>query len=321
MELTFRHIDEKDIDLLIMDRVASDANSAGGGGLLDLLVGEVADEFPGGPEGYALARAQHSVATESGESDLVFVLDGPGGKHAILVEDKIDAPPQHEQAKRYERRGREGISTGDWSTYSVILVAPEQYLEAAREPYPHKLSYQRIREALAPGDLFGRRMISEAIAKQEAGWQPNVSEVMTAFYDTVAKTAGRMDIKPRCMHKEGDKRAERTAWVDFESPLAGTRISWKSEQGRVMLAFSGWGGNVDALKALVGALPPDAYWRKPAKGIKTAYLCIDALDKVVDWREATEDAPLIEDALDKVQRLYDFALGLNNRVIDWDGER
>jgi len=312
MELSFKRIDEKDVDMLVMDRVSQ------GGGLLDLFLAEVGDEMPGGPATYTLSRIRHSATTRNGESDLVVVMSGPEGAHAIMIEDKIDAPAQHLQAGRYERRGNEGIAAGDWSSFSVVLIAPDEYLQATEQPYSHKLSYQRMREALPEGDAFGRRMLSEAIAKQESGWQPNRSDMMTAFYDEVALAAGKMRVKAECLHKIGDMRAERTAWVNFKSPLARTRICWKSEQGRVVLGFSGWGGKIAALKRLVGELPPDAYWRKPKAGVKRAFLCLDALYKVTDWAEATADAPLIVDALYKVQRLYDFALQLNNRPVDWN---
>ena len=311
MQLDFRHIDEKDIDMLVMDRVSQ------GGPVLDMIVREVAEEIPGDAQSYSLASVSHSAMTRNGESDLVVVLAGPEGKHAILIEDKIDALAQPQQARRYGLRGEEGIAAGDWSSYSVLLMAPEGYLQANSEPYPHELSYQRIRDALPLGDEFGRKMLSCAIVKQQSGWQPSRSEAMSAFYDEVALTAKKMRVKADCWHKVGDSRAEGSGWVDFRSPLADTGISWKSDQGSVVLGFNGWGGHVDELKSRIGGIPDGAYWRAPKKGAKIAYLCLDALYKVEDWEAAASDAPLIVDALYKVQRLYDYAIDLNNRVIDW----
>ena len=71
-----------------------------------------------------------------------------------------------------------------------------------------------------------------------------------------------------------------------------------------MLRFSGWGGRLDDLKRRVGEIPPDAYWRAPQPRVKSAFLCLDALYPVDDWSEAAADAPLIVDALYKVQRIY-----------------
>ena len=102
--------------------------------------------------------------------------------------------------------------------------------------------------------------------------------------------------------------------VDHKSPLADSGLSWMSEQGRVVLRFSGWGNRLDDLKRRVGEIPPGAYWRAPQPHVKSAFLCLDALYPVEDWSEAAAGAPLIVDALYKVQRLHDFARDLNNRT-------
>ena len=311
MKLDFRHVDEKDVDMLIMDRASKR------GPILDLVLQEINDEVPGDSQCFELVEVVHSASTRNGESDLVIVIAGPQGRHAILVEDKIDAPAQPQQAKRYKSRGEEGIAAGEWSSFSVLLMAPEEYLQANCEPYPHELSYQLIREALPQDDEFGRKMLSCAIAKQQHGWHPSRDEVMSAFYDEVALTAKKMRVKADCLHKVGDSRAEGSGWVDFRSPLADSSISWKSNQGAVVLGFHGWGSNVDTLKQRVGGVPDDAYWRAPRKGARIAYLCLDALYKVEDWEDAASDSPLIVDVLYKVQRFYDYAIELSNRAIDW----
>lgn len=81
-----------------------------------------------------------------------------------------------------------------------------------------------------------------------------------------------------------------------------------------MLRFNGWGDRLDELKRRVGEIPPGAYWRAPQPRVKSAFLCLDALRPVEDWSEAAADAPLIVDAIYKVQCLHDFARVLSNRV-------
>lgn len=46
--------------------------------------------------------------------------------------------------------------------------------------------------------------------------------------------------------------------------------------------------------------------------------CLDALYPVTDWADAASDAPLIVDALYKVQRMHGFARELNDRPVDWE---
>ena len=311
MDIQFRSVEERDIDLLVMDRVAR------GGALLELFVVEAVEAMAANPTTWILEGAQHSVVTDRGESDLVLVLSDGKRRHALLIENKIDAPPQHKQAARYHKRGEDGVSKGLWSSYSMILMAPQRYLDATEEPYPHKISYERITQAVDEGDEFGRKLLSSAIEKQKVGWQPVRDPVMSGFYDKVAETAEAMGVQAKCKHRVGQPRAAKTAWVEFQSPLADTSISWKSEQGFVALCFPGWAENVDVLKERIGEIPQGWYWKKWDKKVGTAYLCVDALYAVKIWKTATKDDALIADALEKVQAVYDYALQMNNRAINW----
>ena len=48
-------------------------------------------------------KVEHSVVTSDGETDVQAILSVDGKKIAFLIEDKIDAVAQNEQAKRYEK--------------------------------------------------------------------------------------------------------------------------------------------------------------------------------------------------------------------------
>src|SRR5262245_25450683 len=97
-ELRLESVDERDIDLLLLEEL------------------EVSEPFRrwfwsscglGYPEHCAMAGVWHSIShPKFGESDLiVLVCDGAGPATALLVENKVDAPPQPDQATRYRRRG------------------------------------------------------------------------------------------------------------------------------------------------------------------------------------------------------------------------
>src|SRR6267143_1091737 len=90
----------------------------------------------------------HSISDSSGESDLVLVVRIGETKHAILIENKIDALPQPEQGTRYFTRGEAGRSAGDWNSFTTCIIAPANYLEANRDTatYNAQLPYEDIRE-------------------------------------------------------------------------------------------------------------------------------------------------------------------------------
>ena len=52
-----------------------------------------------------ILEIHHSAMELHGESDLQIIVERDGKHHAILIEDKIVAPPQPDQYKRYCDRG------------------------------------------------------------------------------------------------------------------------------------------------------------------------------------------------------------------------
>src|SRR6266446_6305035 len=90
---------ERDIDLLLLEEF------------------HVSDEFrswfvnqvlPDSLTNTSFEGAWHSVTQPRlGESDLLVIVAGStGGRMALLIENKIDAPPQPEQGARYRERGQ-----------------------------------------------------------------------------------------------------------------------------------------------------------------------------------------------------------------------
>ena len=92
--------------------------------------------------------AWHSVSdAQLGESDIVFLfeaVDGP--RTAILIENKIDAPPQPQQGKRYLLRGEKGLKEGYWEKFRTCVIAPSKYLTSSKHSknYEVEISYEEM---------------------------------------------------------------------------------------------------------------------------------------------------------------------------------
>src|SRR5579884_2256449 len=99
-----------------------------------------------------LIGAFHSVTHPTlGESDLLILYrDAAGAHHAILAENKIDAPAQPDQADRYRRRGEAGVASGDWTSFRTCICAPHRYLESSTDAakYDSRVPYENIRDWL-----------------------------------------------------------------------------------------------------------------------------------------------------------------------------
>lgn len=99
----------------------------------------------------------HSVTDTKGESDIVFGIETTNDKRWLgLVENKIDAEKQERQAERYFERGRSYVSSGEWDTFRVGLIAPRRYVgETERDEFGSVVQYEDIISTVADLDHDG----------------------------------------------------------------------------------------------------------------------------------------------------------------------
>ena len=116
MEIRLDTTLERDIDLLIMEEFVADASFA-----------KIFLDAVGVSESYTIDQAIHSkMDADLGESDIVFVLNIAGKRHALHIEDKIDAIAMPRQHDRYDLRAQKDIAAGQYDSYSVLIVAPDR---------------------------------------------------------------------------------------------------------------------------------------------------------------------------------------------------
>ena len=127
---------ERDMDLLIMEEFISDPKFA-----------QIFLDAVGISGIYTIEEAIHSMRdADLGESDIVLILQIDNKRHAIHIEDKVDAQAMPDQRKRYSLRAEKDIADGLYDTYSVLIVAPEKYLSVNKEA--KKYEYQEKNEQL-----------------------------------------------------------------------------------------------------------------------------------------------------------------------------
>jgi hypothetical protein len=132
---------ERDIDLLLLEelRCAPEFREW----FSSHALGQDADQL-------RFLGAWHSVTDAAlGESDLLLLVQDPAGQRiAILIENKIDAIAQPEQATRYLQRGEKGRGKDHWDDFTTCIVAPERYLASVTDAalYKVQISYEEIRD-------------------------------------------------------------------------------------------------------------------------------------------------------------------------------
>ncbi len=245
-------VHERDIDLLLMEEMYSSVE------FQVWLANQVfqtdattAVEFQG---------AWHSVIDPAlGESDLIFIdMVGGDSQRAILMENKIDAPPQPDQAGRYRQRGEKGIEEGVWQEYRTLLVAPQQYLDstANANQYDVQLSYEQIRDwfdslVLSNSRMeYKSRLLNEAIEQNRRGYQPVPNEASTSFWHQY--WAFVQTHYPALEMKKPGVVPRFSDWPVFRNQKLGrgNKIVHKLYLGLVDLHLEGMGEKVDELRAM-----------------------------------------------------------------------
>ena len=136
MKYNFETTLERDIDLMIIEEFLADADFAS---IFTSAVGIHGD--------YTVEEVFHSKFDSSlGESDIVFILKIKGRRHAIHIEDKINAQAMPSQYERYVKRAEKDISLGKYDSFSIVITAPKNYLlsNAETQKYPNHVSYEKL---------------------------------------------------------------------------------------------------------------------------------------------------------------------------------
>jgi len=250
-------IAERDIDLLIMEELS------------------VCDEFRewlssrvfGEPIFKENIGAWHSVCdAELGESDIVFVFSAvDGSRKAVLIENKIDAPPQPLQGKRYRLRGEKGIKEGYWEKFKTLIIAPNKYLSSSKntESYDNEISYEEILAYFQSRKIrdyrfsYKAKILLEGIEQNRRGYQPTYNEEMTKYVADYFVFSSQY--YPHLNIQEAKPRPAGSTWISFhpKSFPKGVELSHQITSGLVKAFFNGQAKSYELLKEKYEGIIPN----------------------------------------------------------------
>lgn len=106
-----------------------------------------------------ILRTEHSVFELERESDLEITFEGSKGEVLFLIENKINAQFQPNQADDYKNRGIEYIRRGKCVEFYTILFAPEGYIQMIKSSHKFDfyLSIESVMEYFETQDQMGKR--------------------------------------------------------------------------------------------------------------------------------------------------------------------
>lgn len=217
---------ERDIDLLIMEEFISDDKFA-----------EIFLHAVGISGDWVIEKVFHSKTdADLGESDLVFILNTAGKRHALHIEDKIDAQAMPRQYDRYVLRAKKDIAAGQYDLYSVLIVAPRKYLASNQEAqkYAHHVTYEQLAGHFsAKGDMRSKyklALIEHAIEEQINNYHYEANPSVVRF--CAAMTAYQKKNFP------GLPMGSVAWWPEYPTLLKHAKVVFKANKGFCDLQFA-----------------------------------------------------------------------------------
>lgn len=226
IDIKFDTVLERDMDLLIMEEFICSPKFA-----------RIFLDAVGIRDNYTIEEVIHSMRdVDLGESDIVFILNIDGTRHAIHIEDKIDALAMPDQRGRYSQRAEKDIASRQYDKYSVLIVAPEKYLSVNKEShkYEHQVRYEQLRDYFASrNDIRSRykfTLIDRAIYDQKTGYQYEANPGVVNF--CTAMDAYQKD------HYPALPIGTQAWWRGYKTLISTATIVYKANKGFCDLQFS-----------------------------------------------------------------------------------
>lgn len=212
-----------------------------------------------------LLGVQHSVFELERESDLEISFQGSDGDMLFLVENKINAQFQPNQAEDYRNRGIEYVRRGRCSQFFTVLIAPENYilLTKANHKFDYYVSFERVIEFFVSQRELGDRaaykaeVLRRAIEKQGStgNGSTETNEGITLFWQKYWEEASERVLELH-MPRPGQKGPAATFIGLAKDVLPPNVVIYhKFVHGHVDLQFDGLGNRRDSFMELFrGAL-------------------------------------------------------------------
>jgi hypothetical protein len=222
---------ERDIDLLLMEEFHISP------AFVEWFCGRL------GIRGAVADGAWHSWSDSEGETDLFLRVTVGQSRIGVLIENKIAAREQDEQAARYIRRASRGIESGVFNQYVTAICAPTRYLEGLPKdsPYQGRIAYEEIAGWFAKHDdqrsAWRRRVLEEAIEQGRRGYTMLVNRAITAFQEDYWHYLRANH--PRLLMAKPTPKGNRSNWIVLKALgfPRGVQLHHKLEQRFMELGF------------------------------------------------------------------------------------
>ena len=237
-----------------------------------------------------LIGAWHSVVDgDLGESDLVAIYENG---HAILIENKIDAVEQPQQAERYRLRGEKGVVDKKWKLFTTCMIAPEEYLQKVTG-YDSTICYEDLVGWFGSiGDrrsMWRKYILQEAIEQNRRGHNPETDINVTKFWTNYWQYATANH--PELGMQKPDKKPSQASFIYFKPSLPnGLSLVHKLDKSAVDLQIAGMAGRVDEFSDIFADLDVEVVTTGKSAAFRRMVPLIDHTASFESQKDIVEEA-------------------------------
>lgn len=287
-------IQERDLDLLLLEELTADATFA------EWIIREL--QLP------ALTAVNGAWKSMShiglGETDILFSYISDEKKIFLLIENKLDASFQNEQFERYEKRAQQHISKGECDEAYAVLFAPQRYCETQND-FENFITYESVVHRLeftgSKRNIFKSSLLKIAIEKQRRGYRPENSPPVQKFWHDYYQF--KQKHYPDLYMKKPGIVPFNSDWpMLFDSRLKGVSFLHKLRQGNVDATF--YGAPEEMEYKVKQHLPTGSKLQKHNKSFSIRYFT-GKIDRVQDFDSQIEP---VKKGLDHILKLRDWIL-------------
>jgi hypothetical protein len=249
LHLTIAGVCERDLDLFFLEELSSSA----------AFSRWFLEQTTTGVGAATLIDVRRSVTQSTGESDLEATFElADGSRLRLLIENKIDAGLQVDQALRYRQRASDYVAQGRCESARTVLVAPARYFGGfeSLKGFDARLTYEQVLDRINDTELgvrahYKRALLGGAIEKSTLGYQVEADAPVTEFWRAYWRMA--RDLAPELDMAEPIAKPSRAYFISLRSPVFPRKVEicHKLPHGNVDLQFGGWGGRIPEFRQLV----------------------------------------------------------------------
>ncbi len=243
----YRDVSERDMDLMFMEAIATDPE------FVKLFM--LQTQFVGEP--FKVIHAQRSkVDSGLGETDITVICEFENRKHALLIENKIDAIAMPEQHRRYGERGQKGIRNREYDSFDIFIICPQRYRDTNEEAakYEHFVSYESCRDYFSSrnDDLAALwfQQISQALETIKPEYKVDINEIAVDSFQKYAAYQKAYFPRLRLNHNPESKKVNGW-WPCFVVGVPGMYILHKTNKNYVDLTISGAANKINELAMIL----------------------------------------------------------------------